>query len=223
VRNLGFHAFRRYVASILGDKHKASRKSIQKLLRHKKEATTERYLYQIHSDLKDMVGMGVPEDFSSRSVETGVLSYKSSKSLQISSKNWFANFRCLDLKSFNLSGLIESWYMMAHLGSPFCCWKNDKSIDFKSLADGKAYSVFDINKFLRYSQYERNRYAVALEPLRPMDLPLRCCFFLWCIFKFVGYLSLYLKWRIWIFYPTASFMPKLRLCSYCFINNPAPV
>ena len=85
VRNLGFHAFRRYVASILDDKHKASRKSIQKLLRHKKEATTERYLYQIHSDLKDMAGMGVPEDFSSRSVETGVLNHKSPKTLQISS------------------------------------------------------------------------------------------------------------------------------------------
>ena len=59
VRNLGFHAFRRYVASILDDKHKASRKSIQKLLRHKKESTTERYLYQIHSDLKDMAGLGI--------------------------------------------------------------------------------------------------------------------------------------------------------------------
>ena len=69
VRNLGFHAFRRYVASILDDKHKASRKSIQKLLRHKKESTTEKYLYQIHSDLKDMAGMGVPEEFSNRSAE----------------------------------------------------------------------------------------------------------------------------------------------------------
>jgi hypothetical protein len=75
------------VASILDDKHRASRKSIQKLLRHEKEMTTERYLYQIHSDLKDMVGMSIPEDFSSRSVETGVLDLKSSKTLQISSKN----------------------------------------------------------------------------------------------------------------------------------------
>jgi len=63
VRRLGFHSIRRYVASILDDKHKASRKSIQKLLRHKKESTTERYLYQIHSDLKDMAGIGVPEEF----------------------------------------------------------------------------------------------------------------------------------------------------------------
>jgi integrase len=72
VRNLGFHAFRRYVASILDDKHKASRKSIQKLLRHKKESTTEKYLYQIHSDLKDMAGMGVPEEFSNGTAETGL-------------------------------------------------------------------------------------------------------------------------------------------------------
>jgi integrase len=87
VRNLGFHAFRRYVASILDDKHKASRKSIQKLLRHKKEMTTERYLYQIHSDLKDMAGMGVPEGFPNGSLETSILNHKSSKNLQISSKN----------------------------------------------------------------------------------------------------------------------------------------
>ena len=59
-RKLGYHALRRYVASILDDKYKASRKSIQKLLRHKKESTTERYLYQIHSDLKSMAGLAVP-------------------------------------------------------------------------------------------------------------------------------------------------------------------
>jgi integrase len=62
VRKIGFHAFRRYVASILDDKFKASRKSIQKLLRHKKESTTERYLYQIHSDLKDLAGLAIPNE-----------------------------------------------------------------------------------------------------------------------------------------------------------------
>jgi len=67
VRRLGYHAFRRYVASIFDDKHKASRKSIQKLLRHKKESTTEKYLYQIHSDLKDIAGQGVPEQFFEKS------------------------------------------------------------------------------------------------------------------------------------------------------------
>jgi len=43
-------------------KYKQSRKSIQKLLRHKKESTTERYLHQIHSDLKDIAGMAVPKE-----------------------------------------------------------------------------------------------------------------------------------------------------------------
>jgi integrase len=62
VRKLGYYAIRRYVASILDDKYKASRKSIQKLLRHKKESTTERYLYQIHSDLKNMAGLVVPKE-----------------------------------------------------------------------------------------------------------------------------------------------------------------
>jgi integrase len=62
VRKLGYHALKRYVASILDDKYKASRKSIQKLLRHKKESPTERYLYQIHSDLKSMAGLAVPKE-----------------------------------------------------------------------------------------------------------------------------------------------------------------
>ena len=60
VRNHGFHALRRYVASILDDKHKISKKAIQNLLRHKKESTTERYLHMIHSDLKDYVGLAIP-------------------------------------------------------------------------------------------------------------------------------------------------------------------
>lgn len=71
VRQLGYHAFRRYVASIFDDKYKASRKSIQKLLRHKKESTTEKYLFQIHSDLKDMAGMGVPEKFFGKRTHEG--------------------------------------------------------------------------------------------------------------------------------------------------------
>jgi len=61
VRNLGFHALRRYVASIMDDKHKISKKAIQNLLRHKKESTTERYLHMIHSDLKDYVGLAIPK------------------------------------------------------------------------------------------------------------------------------------------------------------------
>jgi integrase len=61
VRNLGFHALRRYVASIMDDKHKVSKKAIQNLLRHKKESTTERYLQMIHSDLSDYAGLAIPE------------------------------------------------------------------------------------------------------------------------------------------------------------------
>ena len=61
IRKIGFHAFRRYVASILDDKYKLSRKLIQTLLGHKRESTTERYLQQIHTDLKDVVGMAVPK------------------------------------------------------------------------------------------------------------------------------------------------------------------
>ena len=60
-RNLGFHALRRYVASILLDKHKQSRKAIQKLLRHKRELTTERYISQIHTDLESITGLAMPE------------------------------------------------------------------------------------------------------------------------------------------------------------------
>ena len=59
-RNLGFHAFRRYVASILLDKHKLSRKAVQKLLRHKRELTTERYIRQIHTDLESIAGLAMP-------------------------------------------------------------------------------------------------------------------------------------------------------------------
>lgn len=62
IRRIGFHAFRRYVASILDDKYKQSRKLIQKLLRHKKESTTERYLHQIHTDLKNVAGLAMPEE-----------------------------------------------------------------------------------------------------------------------------------------------------------------
>ncbi|MFC1535004.1 tyrosine-type recombinase/integrase [Thermodesulfobacteriota bacterium] len=57
----GFHAFRRYVASILADKYKKSAKYIQLQLRHKKQSTTEIYIHQIHSSLRDSVGLAVPE------------------------------------------------------------------------------------------------------------------------------------------------------------------
>ncbi|UCG07495.1 MAG: hypothetical protein JSV83_02240, partial [Desulfobacterales bacterium] len=48
-------------ASILDDKHKVSKKAIQRLLRHKKESTTERYLQMIHSDMADYAGLARPK------------------------------------------------------------------------------------------------------------------------------------------------------------------
>jgi integrase len=52
VTPFGFHALRRYVASMLADKHKVSAKTIQRVLRHKNLATTERYIKQLNPDLK---------------------------------------------------------------------------------------------------------------------------------------------------------------------------
>jgi len=44
VKPFGFHAMRRYVASVLADEHKVSAKRIQRILRHKNISTTERYI-----------------------------------------------------------------------------------------------------------------------------------------------------------------------------------
>jgi integrase len=47
----GFHALRRYVASVLADTHKISAKKIQCILRHKNLSVTERYIKKINEDL----------------------------------------------------------------------------------------------------------------------------------------------------------------------------
>lgn len=52
VKSFGFHALRRYVASVLADTHKVSAKTIQRILRHKNVTTTERYIQAINSDLR---------------------------------------------------------------------------------------------------------------------------------------------------------------------------
>ncbi len=52
VTPFGFHALRRYVASVLADKHKVSTKRIQEVLRHQSVHTTERYLHNLGRDLK---------------------------------------------------------------------------------------------------------------------------------------------------------------------------
>jgi integrase len=67
VRLFGFHALRRYVASILADTHKVSAKTIQRVLRHKNLATTERYIRALNRDLKDTLNL-----LSERKIHQGI-------------------------------------------------------------------------------------------------------------------------------------------------------
>jgi len=57
VKVFKYHAMRRFVGSILADKHKVSAKAIQKVLRHKKLSTAEKYLKKIHYGLDDVVAL----------------------------------------------------------------------------------------------------------------------------------------------------------------------
>jgi integrase len=57
VRYFAFHALRRYVASVLADTHKVSAKTIQRILRHKKVTTTERYIQNINQDLAGVMNL----------------------------------------------------------------------------------------------------------------------------------------------------------------------
>lgn len=57
VKEFGFHALRRYVASVLADTHKVSAKTIQRILRHKNVTTTERYIQNINNDLEATMNM----------------------------------------------------------------------------------------------------------------------------------------------------------------------
>ena len=52
VKPFGYHALRRYEASDLADTHNVGAMTIQRILRHKKLATTERHIQKINSDLK---------------------------------------------------------------------------------------------------------------------------------------------------------------------------
>lgn len=52
VKSFGFHALRRYAASILADKFKVSSKTIQRILRHKNLSTTEVYIKRLNTDLR---------------------------------------------------------------------------------------------------------------------------------------------------------------------------
>ncbi len=51
VKPFGFHAIRHHVSSVLNDSGKDSMKQIQKLLRHRRQATTESYLHSIEASV----------------------------------------------------------------------------------------------------------------------------------------------------------------------------
>jgi integrase len=55
VKRLGFHAMRHHVLSIINDSGKASVKQIQELTGHKRQATTEIYLYSMGQATRDAV------------------------------------------------------------------------------------------------------------------------------------------------------------------------
>lgn len=57
IKPFGFHALRRYVASVLADTHKQSSKTIQRVLRHKNVTTTERYIQNINADLRSTMNL----------------------------------------------------------------------------------------------------------------------------------------------------------------------
>ena len=52
IKYFGYHALRRYVASVLADSHKLSIKRIQRILRHKSVTTTERYIQNLNDDMR---------------------------------------------------------------------------------------------------------------------------------------------------------------------------
>jgi len=55
VKSFGFHALRRFVASILADSGKSTN-AIRRVLRHKNVSTTELYIQNINNDLKETMG-----------------------------------------------------------------------------------------------------------------------------------------------------------------------
>ena len=71
VEPFGFHALRRYVASVLADTHKISAKTIQRILRHKSVTTTERYIQNINSDLGETMNLLSNKDKKNQLKEVG--------------------------------------------------------------------------------------------------------------------------------------------------------
>jgi integrase len=71
VRPFGFHALRRFVASVLVDTHKASLKQVQLILRHKKQSTTERYIHNIDRGLEMTLNLLSIEKMMKKSTRSG--------------------------------------------------------------------------------------------------------------------------------------------------------
>jgi integrase len=57
IKPFGFHAIRHHVSSILNDSGKANMKQIQKLLRHRRQSTTEIYLHSVNRDLHEAASL----------------------------------------------------------------------------------------------------------------------------------------------------------------------
>ena len=55
VKPFGFKALRKFGPSVLNDVHKVSKKKLQRLLRHKSQATTEIYLKNVDHDLASAI------------------------------------------------------------------------------------------------------------------------------------------------------------------------
>lgn len=55
--NFGFHALRRFMASVLSDFHKVSLKKIQYILGHASLRTTEKYVFNVDADLKAVMNL----------------------------------------------------------------------------------------------------------------------------------------------------------------------
>ena len=66
VRPFGYHALRRFVASVLYDKHKVSLKKVQIILGHASASTTERYLFNLDKDLTATMDLLTKDDLMAK-------------------------------------------------------------------------------------------------------------------------------------------------------------
>lgn len=57
VKPFGFHAVRHHVASVTADSGKASMRQVQGVLRHRRRATTEKYLHLLDRGVSEALGL----------------------------------------------------------------------------------------------------------------------------------------------------------------------